>query len=138
MKRADNSLGDLAVWRKVFIPRKHSQAVIKALDSPQAKSKLTWDCKNPLNWLGNQIKMIPTWVPEHEGNRGNVKTDELVGVGSSAHKGPRHYRVVGIAYKVLKETSKVVSRLVTRSEAGQKVPGCTHHFHSEQIKWVCS
>ncbi|KAL5264058.1 hypothetical protein ACHWQZ_G005228 [Mnemiopsis leidyi] len=60
-----------------------SQAVIKALNNPQVKSRMILETINSLNTLGNNNKVSINWIPGHEGVPGNERADELARQGSS-------------------------------------------------------
>ncbi|KAL5271233.1 hypothetical protein ACHWQZ_G001761 [Mnemiopsis leidyi] len=60
-----------------------SQAVIKALNNPQVKSRMILETINSLNTLGNNNTVSINWIPGHEGVPGNERADELARQGSS-------------------------------------------------------
>lgn len=59
-----------------------SQAVIKALSSPQLYSSLVIECIQNLNMLGQHNSLEIMWVPGHSDIVGNDKADELAKKGA--------------------------------------------------------
>ncbi|XP_025994761.2 uncharacterized protein LOC113004738 [Solenopsis invicta] len=54
-----------------------SQAAIKALEAPICTLRLVWGCRNALNKLARDKKVIVTWVPGHSEIEGNEEADRL-------------------------------------------------------------
>ncbi|KAL1447090.1 hypothetical protein WDU94_000567 [Cyamophila willieti] len=80
-----------------------SQAAIKAINSFQVKSKLTWECQQTLLKLALHNRVYLEWVPGHKGIAGNERADELARRGSATpFTGPEP--VVGISKSEAKRT----------------------------------
>lgn len=67
---------------KVIYILSDSQAALKALESAEVNSKLTWECIQALNQLGARNTVTLSWVPGHNGINGNEIADELARNGA--------------------------------------------------------
>ena len=82
-----------------------SQAVIKALNKQETKSKLTWECYSNLSKLSERNNVTIVWVPGHSGIEGNEKLDELAKKGAEQqYIGPEP--VFGLPMSSLKNSKK--------------------------------
>lgn len=56
---------------------------IQALSSSVSRSRMVWEFRQRLNFLGRSNNMTLLWVPGRIGVAGNEKSDELVRKGAS-------------------------------------------------------
>ena len=87
-----------------------SQAVIKALNNHQVKSRMILETINSLNILGSNNKVSIHWIPGHEGVPGNERADELARQGSSERPiGPEPFVPLPSSY-ITKEIHNSLTR----------------------------
>uniref|UniRef100_A0A224XSM0 ribonuclease H n=1 Tax=Panstrongylus lignarius TaxID=156445 RepID=A0A224XSM0_9HEMI len=98
-----------------------SQAAIRTLNSHVISSKLVWECRDRLNYLGRENKVTLFWVPGHVGIEGNEMADALARDGAASPLlGPEPFCGVSDRY-LIEELRK--EEEAKRSELWNSLPG---------------